>query len=134
MQRPRAGPSPSRRALAPEALVGVWLVERVYGRWTRLEGRHVLVFRGDGTMVADPEGVRFTQHRGVLGEYQVSGHRLSVASNGFVGYACLPGEHATWQAGILPDRRVVLTFIGGSGCPRQPGELWVLRRLARFGP
>ena len=120
-----------QQSLTPGRLAGVWLVERAYGRWSELAGRHVLQFRRDGRFVADPEGVRFTSHRGVLGRYRLRGPLLDAVEQGFVGYACLPGERALWRAGQLRDGRVVLRFVRGRNCPDQPGELWVLRRLAR---
>ena len=121
----------AQQSLTPGRLAGVWLLERAFGRWSELAGRHVLQFRRDGSFVADPEGVRFTSHRGVLGRYRLRGPLLDAVEQGFVGYACLPGERALWRAGQLRDGRVVLRFIRGRNCPDQPGELWVLRRLAR---
>ncbi len=120
-----------RRPLTRERIAGVWLLERAFGRWTDLAGRHVLRFRRDGSFVADPEGVRFTAHRGVLGRYRLRGPFLDAVEQGFVGYACLPGDRAVWRAGQLRDGRVVLAYVRGRNCPDQPGELWVLRRLAR---
>jgi hypothetical protein len=122
------------RTLTPGRLAGVWLVERVYGRWTGMAGRLVLLFRHDGSFLADPEGVRFTAHSGVLGRYRLRGPLLDAVEQGFSGYACLPGERAVWRAGQLPDGRVVLAFVHGRNCPAQPGELWVLRRLAPEDP
>ena len=127
----RSASCESGRAFTPARLAGVWLVEQVFGRWTGLTGRHVVSFGRDGSMVADPEGVRFTSHRGVLGRYVLRGDRLVSVAQGFVGYACLPGARAAWRAEQLPDGRAVLTFLGGRNCPDQPGEQWVLRRLAR---
>ena len=120
-----------QQSLTPGRLAGVWLLERAFGRWSELAGRHVLQFRRDGSFVADPEGVRFTSHRGVLGRYRLRGPLLDAVEQGFVGYACLPGERALWRAGQLRDGRVVLRFVRGRNCPDQPGELWVLRRVAR---
>ena len=120
-----------RRPLTVGRLAGVWLLERAFGRWTDLAGRHVLRFRRDGSFVADPEGVRFTAHRGVLGRYRLRGPFLDAVEQGFVGYACLPGDRAVWRAGQLRDGRLVLEYVRGRNCPDQPDELWVLRRLAR---
>jgi hypothetical protein len=120
-----------RQSLTRHRLTGVWLVERVFGRWTELAGRHVLRFRRDGSFVADPEGVRFTSHRGVLGRYRLRGPFLDAVEQGFIGYACLPGEAAVWRAGQLADGRLVLSFVRGRNCPDQPGEVWLLRRVVR---
>jgi hypothetical protein len=117
-------------ALSPDSVAGVWVVDHAFGRWTELEDEHVLVFGGDGTLVADPERVRFTKHRGVLGHYRLEGDSLIAVADGFVGYACLPGERATWRTSVLPDDRLVLTLVDGRGCPQQAGEIWVLRRAA----
>jgi hypothetical protein len=117
-------------SLSSAAVAGVWVVDHVFGRWTQLENEHALVFGEDGTLVADPERVRFTNHRGVLGHYRLEGDTLVAIADGFVGYACLPGERATWRTSLLSDERLVLTFVAGRGCPDQAGEIWVLRRAA----
>jgi hypothetical protein len=123
-----------QRPLTRDRLAGVWLVERVYGRWTGMAGRLVVVFRRDGSLLSDPAGVRFTANSGVLGRYRLRGPLLDAVERGFTGYACLPGDRAVWRAGQLPDGRVVLGFLHGGNCPEQPGELWVLRRMAPEDP
>jgi hypothetical protein len=130
----RAATCTEQRDLTAARLAGVWVVDRVFGRWTALAGQHVLVFRRDGSFIADPEGVRFTRHRGVVGRFRLRGPLLDAVEQGFVGYACLPGERALWRAGQLPDGRVVVRFVRGRNCPDQPHETWLLRRLSHAVP
>jgi hypothetical protein len=123
-----------RVPMQPRHLLGLWLVEEVYGRLRLLEGRHLIRFDGDGTFVAYCEGHRFPGSRGVWGRYTLDRSVLTTETEGINGDACLPGEKATWRATSFPDGRLHLAFLHGSGRPDHPGEVWVARRVLTHTP
>lgn len=46
--------------IRPQQLAGVWILEKAYGEWTGLGGRHLMRFNPDGTFVSDPDGGLFS--------------------------------------------------------------------------
>ena len=116
------------RALRPQQLAGVWIVEKAYGEWVGLGGVHLMRFNPDGTFVADPEGGLFSRDQGVYGTYQLDNLTLTTTRQG--GYAsCRSGETA-WRVTLGSAGRLLMAWERGQ-CPDGPGDVWIARRILR---
>jgi len=107
-------------------LLGVWIVEKVYGPDTRLIGSHLMRFDRDGSFVADPEGGLYSDDVGVRGRYRLEGELLTIKVSG--GYGCVAPSVATWRVVVRGDE-MSMVWVRGF-CPSgEPGDAWVLRRV-----
>jgi hypothetical protein len=122
-----------RVPMRPRHLLGLWFVEQAHGRWKSLEGRRLIRFDGDGTFVA-ADRERFRGKRHIQGRYSLDGSVLTTETDEPSGDACLSGQQAMWRATSFPDGRLHLAFLHGPGCPEQPGEVWVARRVFTHTP
>jgi hypothetical protein len=127
----------ARPVRSARELAGVWILEEAYGLFPEGEGVHLVRFKADGTLTADPEGLLLedVQH-GVEGTYALRGGRLIHRITG--GYGCKKGDRTVWRPGILEGwegqvgvagRRLTMAWLGGH-CPDDgAGEVWVLRKV-----
>ncbi|HEX4978320.1 MAG TPA: hypothetical protein VFV40_10690 [Nocardioides sp.] len=122
-----AGPTRESRA----SLEGVWALERAFARWNRSEGSLLFWFRPDGTFVADDRGRLFSRDVVLTGEYDVRRSRLHLVTR--AGVACAPEDGAVWDLHRRSDTLMSLRYVSGS-CPREPGGVWVLRRVLESVP
>ena len=113
-------------------LVGVWMVETVYGPGAWLDGRTLLMrFDRDGTFVTDSEGDLFTGEVDVRGRYRLEGGLLTIDVTGSV-VGCVAPSRATWRVTVRDDR-MSLVWVRGV-CPSgEPGDAWVLERVIPAG-
>jgi hypothetical protein len=114
--------------VAARDLVGVWVVETVYGSNAWLDGRTLLMrFDRDGTFVTDSEGDLFTEEVDVRGRYRLEGDLLTIDVTGSV-VGCLAPSRATWRVTVR-DARMSMVWVRGV-CPSgEPGHAWVLERV-----
>jgi hypothetical protein len=112
-------------------LEGVWALDRAFARWNRSEGSLLLWFRPDGTFVADDQGRLFTREVAASGDYRVRGSRLRMVFRD--GFVCAPGDGTTWELHRRTSTAVSLRYLSG-GCPREPGGVWLLRRVLSSVP
>jgi len=116
--------------LPASKLVGVWIVEKVYGPDTYLVGIHLMRFDRGGLFVADPEGGLYSEDVGVRGRYRLEGELLTIDVTS--GYGCVAPSTATWRVTVRDDR-MSLVWVRGD-CPSgEPGDAWVIRRVLHAG-
>ena len=115
-----ADPIPSRE------LVGVWTVEKIYGRDTWLVGTRQIRFERDGTFATDRRGgLTSGSSVGARGRYRLEGELLTVGV--FRNDGCQAPSTATWRVTVRNDQ-MSMVWIHGV-CPGgKPGDAWVLRR------
>lgn len=119
-----ADPVPASR------LVGLWIVERVYGPNTWLTGTRTLRFSSDGFFVAVPEGERYSDGAGSRGRYRLEGELLTVGV--FRNDGCAAPSTATWRVTVRKDE-MSMVWVHGV-CPSgEAGDAWVLRRVSDPG-
>ena len=121
-----ADPVPARE------LVGVWLVEAVYGSDAWLDGRTLLMrFDRDGTFVTDSEGDLFADEVDVRGRYRLEGDLLTIDVTGAV-VGCVAPSTATWRVTVRDDE-MSMVWVRGV-CPSgEPSDAWVLERVMPAG-
>lgn len=110
-----------------DEVVGLWLLEEAYGRWTGGEGVHLLRFDEDGSYAADSQGRGLSGRVAVKGRWWLEGGVLETRVDG--GYACNPGATGVWQASVRTHRMLDLRNVRGT-CPYDPGGVWLLRKLS----
>ncbi len=117
--------------IGPSRLVGVWIVQDVYGPDTYLSGLHLMRFGRDGSFAADPEGGLDSSDVGVRGHYLLRNELLTIEVDG--GYGCEAGTHATWRLALDDNDNQLMSMVWINGdCPDgAPGDLWVARRVLR---
>ena len=107
-------------------LVGVWIVEKVYGPNTWLVGTQQIRFDRDGSFAADPGGGPSSDDVGARGRYRLEGELLTVSVSRNDG--CAAPSTATWRVTVRNDQ-MSMVWIHGV-CPGgKPGDAWVLRRV-----
>jgi hypothetical protein len=114
--------------ISRDQLSGVWIVEKVYGSLTMLEGVHLMRFNPDGTYAVDFDGGLFSRNPNSYGEYHLNGAFLSVMVVNNVESADCGRD--TLRATIGADDRLSLARVRGD-CPSAPGSVWILRRVLR---
>jgi hypothetical protein len=119
-----ADPVPSSK------LVGVWIVEKVYGPDTWLVGTRQLRFERDGSFVADRETGLSSADVPARGRYRLEGELLTVGVLRNDG--CMAPSTATWRVTVRNDQ-MSMVWVHGV-CPGgETGDAWVLRRVLRAG-
>jgi hypothetical protein len=121
-----AGPT-----ILPRQLLGVWILQDVYGPDTYLAGLHLMRFGPDGSFAADPEGGLYSSAVGVRGRYRLRNELLTIEMKG--GYACEDGTHVTWRLALDDNDSQLMSMVWINGnCPDGAmGDVWVARRVLR---
>jgi hypothetical protein len=120
-----ADPVPARE------LVGVWIVETVYGSDSWLGMNLLARFDRDGSFFADDEGELYTDEVEVWGRYRLEGELLTLDVTDAV-FGCVAPSTATWRVTVR-DAQMWMVWVRGS-CPgEEPGAAWVLRRITHAG-
>ena len=116
----------SAEPVTASKLVGVWIVEKVYGPDTWLVGTHLMRFDRDGSFAADREGGLYSDDVGVRGKYRLEGELLTIDVTG--GHGCVAPVVATWRVTVRSDQ-MSMVWVRGV-CPSgEPGDAWVVRRV-----
>jgi hypothetical protein len=116
--------------LGPDDLGGLWIVERIEGRWADLAGITLMRFTADGRFALDPEGQMFREgDQGVRGTYRLQGTRLHLQVDG--GYACEKGYSEVWTTTLVEKDVLRLDVVRSDEgyCNSPAHEREVLRRL-----
>jgi hypothetical protein len=114
-----ADPVPASR------LVGLWVVEKVYGPDTWLVGTRQLRFQRDGSFVADRD-TGGSDDVPARGRYRLEGELLTVGVLRNDG--CMAPSTATWRVTVRGDQ-MSMVWVHGV-CPGgEPGDAWVVRRV-----
>jgi hypothetical protein len=115
--------------IRPSQLLGVWVVEDVYGSDTYLAGVEVLRFNRDGSFSADATGGLNSTRVAMSGHYQLPNELLTIDVDG--GYGCASGTHGTWLVTLDHDDNQLMSMVWLRGsCPDgAPGDVWVARRV-----
>jgi len=120
-----ADPVPARE------LVGVWIVERVYGSDSWLDTNLLARFDRDGSFFADDEAELYTDEVEVWGRYRLEGELLTVDVTDAV-FGCVAPSTATWRVTVR-DAQMWMVWVRGV-CPGdEPGAAWALRRVTHAG-
>jgi hypothetical protein len=117
--------------IGPRQLLGVWILQDVYGPDTYLSGLHLMRFSRDGSFAADPEGGVDSRDVAVRGHYRLRNELLTIEMDR--GYACAAGTHVTWRLALDDNDHQLMSMVWINGnCPDgAPGDLWVARRVLR---
>jgi hypothetical protein len=108
-------------------LVGVWVVEKVYGSDAWVDENHLVRFAPDGSFAADDEDKLYTDEVEVWGRYRLEGELVTVDVTGAV-TGCVAPSTATWRVTVR-DGRMSMVWVRGV-CPSgEPGNAWVLKRV-----
>jgi hypothetical protein len=112
-------------------LVGVWLVNRVYGSDSWLDMNLLLRFDRDGSFFADDEGELYTDEVEVRGRYRLEGELLTIDVTA-AGLGCPAPSTATWRVTVR-DAQMSMVWVRGV-CPGgEAGDARVLRRVGDPG-
>jgi hypothetical protein len=115
--------------VGPGDLVGVWMLEKVYGPDRNLVGVAMLRLGQDGSFAIDPQGGVLSGDVLARGTYRLEGEELTLDVEGG-GYGCDAPEQVTWRVRISED---VMSMVWVRGvCPDgEQGDAWVMRRVLR---
>jgi hypothetical protein len=113
--------------ISARELVGVWIVDTVYGSDSWLDTNLLVRFDRDGSFFAEDEGELYTDEVEVWGRYRREGELLTIDVTGAV-HDCEAPSTATWRATVR-DEQMYLVWVRGV-CPSgEPGDARVLRRV-----
>ena len=108
-------------------VVGVWIVEKVYGSDAWVDETHLMRFEPNGSFAADDEEELYTDEIEVWGSYRLEGELLTIDVTGAV-TGCVAPSTATWRVTVRDDR-MSMVWVRGV-CPSgEPNDLWVVRRV-----
>lgn len=116
------------RTLAPDQVVGVWMLDEVRGEASWLADRLMIWLRRDGTFTWDAAGELLGSLPSGVGRYVSGDDRLRFRLTG--GSGCRPRDLLVWKTRLLPEHRLHLELERSAGmCADGPGQVWVLRRV-----
>ena len=117
--------------IEPSQLVGVWILQDVYGPDTYLAGAYLMRFSRDGSFAADPEGGLYSGAVAVRGRYRLRNELLTIEMKG--GYTCEDSTHVTWRLALDDNDSQLMSMVWINGnCPDGAlGDVWVARRVLR---